>query len=135
MFCGLDSETLGLSVQRGDRPFAFSFCYEDGKTVYIRFPVDPFSRRVLYSDNDSGFKELCNRLSDPDTVWVFHNASFDIPMIEAATGIDLSKSRFYDTLVLSHLINNNRLTHALKPLAKAVIGFSDADETELHKAT
>ena len=138
MLVALDCETTGLSVHHGDRPFAFSFCREDGETKYIRFHVNPLTREVGYRnwDFDDGDRAYLARvLSDQETVWIFHNASFDIPMIKAATGIDLSERPFFDTLILAHLANNDRATYKLKPLAKAMLNFPDEDETELHKAT
>src|SRR5215204_2161274 len=87
-----DTETTGLNahgspVRRGhypDRPFAFSFTNYEGENEYVRFPVDPFTRRVRYEDNLSAFYALKEFYENPAIIKVFHNAMFDLIMLRYA---------------------------------------------------
>jgi len=61
-----DTETTGLSYHGAfrdygyypARPFAFSFTTYENKNWYIRFEVDPFTRRVMYEKNIEGYYKL-----------------------------------------------------------------------------
>jgi DNA polymerase-1 len=129
----VDTETTGLSPYGSfeelghfaDRPFAFSFTHYDGKEFYVRFSVDPFTRRVDYDSDRSSYSMLRAFFADESIVKVFHNAQFDLNMLEFA-GLTC-KGPFYDTRILAHLADSSRHSFALKPLTKAIFDFPDDD--------
>lgn len=129
----VDTETTGLSPygtveELGHypcRPFAFSFTHYDGNDFYVRFPVDNFNRRVCYDAQPSDFKMLRDFFADDSIIKIFHNAAFDLAMLDFA-GLPV-KGRFYDTRILAHLADSSRHSFALKPLTKAIFDYPDDD--------
>ncbi len=75
-----DTETTGLSVYQGGRPFAVSMRFKD-ETLYWEWVVDPFSRRPYLKVKD--IREIRSITADRKVVKCFFNAQFDIPMLEA----------------------------------------------------
>lgn len=63
---------------------------------------------------------------------VFHNAKFDIHMLRKA-GIVIPELRIYDTLLMAHLINENRFNYSLDSLAGELLGIHK--EKDLAKVT
>ena len=135
-----DTESTGI-VTYGDkkrwgfepaRPFAFSFCDSQGNTDYIRWPVDPKTRKVLPVPRElEALKEL---YGNPHLTHVGHNFGFDLRMLEA-TGIHIT-GRIEDTLIMAHVVTGgDELTYALKPLAIKYLNIPDDDETVLQEAT
>lgn len=131
-----DTETTGLYPygnfkQLGfypARPFVFSFSDIDGNSAYVRFPVNPFTREVLYDKkNLDSVKRI---LEDKKILKIAHNYSFDLRMCQFA-GINV-QGDFEDTQILAHIVTGGQfLSYALKPFSKAVFDFSDSDEKEL----
>lgn len=124
-----DTETTGLSVYGGDRPFAFSFTPYEGKDFYVRFPVDPFTRVVDYAADPSAYKMVKEFFADSTITKVFHNAQFDLAMLSSA-GLEC-RGPFYDTRILAHVADSSRMSFALKPLTKAMFAFPDDDQKDL----
>ena len=116
MYIACDTETTGLNMFGGDAPFAFSFTRESGNTSYYRFYVNPSTREVDYASDVFMFETMKHIYENPKTEKIFHNASFDVKML-ASIGIEVA-GRIHDTMILAHVLNNNRLTYGLKPLAK-----------------
>jgi DNA polymerase I-like protein with 3'-5' exonuclease and polymerase domains len=81
----VDCETTGLDAYQGHKPFAFSFCDENGITAYVEWDVDPRTREVQISPRD--LRVLRRFFADKTITKVFHNASFDLDMIEIGLGI------------------------------------------------
>lgn len=127
-----DTECTGLNTWKGARPFAFSFCNPKGKTAYISFPVDPFTREVNYDGNPAAYKWLKEFFAAKHITKVFWNAKFDIRMCQAA-GIRV-RGTFHEGIFAAHACNSDELTFALKPMAKKYCGIPDDDEKELKKA-
>lgn len=135
-----DTETTGLNPygtpeELGHypvRPFAFSFTPYTGADFYVRFPVDPVTRRVQYEDQPDDFAMLKRFFADESITKVFHNAAFDLTMLEFA-GLPV-QGPVYDTRILAHVADSSRLTFALKPLTKAMFGFPDDDLTDLKES-
>lgn len=123
----VDTETTGLHVWKGDRPFVVSWCWNDGDTGYVRWKVDPFTRRVNVVKEDVTM--LKKFLCDPNIVKVFHNAPFDLNMLEAI-GIQL-KGRVEDTMFALRVLENDLTTYALKPVCERLFGITDKDQQEL----
>lgn len=137
---GFDTETTGLnpygSKERWGfypaRPFAFSFCDEDGSTFYIRWQVDPMTREVKI--NREEFEWMRKLFSDSSLTVVGHNISFDIKML-LLMEIEV-KCKIRDTLALAHVFTGgSEFTYALKPLCVRYFQFADDDEKDLKEST
>ena len=130
-----DTETTGLSMYGGDRPFAFSFTSRENKNHYVRFDVDPFTREVLYGKDGESYaewKRLKAFYEDASITKIFHNANFDILMLKMI-GIEV-KGPIFDTMVLAHVYDPSRLTYQLKPLALQILRFPVEDLSDLKES-
>jgi DNA polymerase-1 len=125
-----DCETNGLNPWKGDRPFLFSFCNEEGETGFVRWEVNPKNRQVVVGKE---FSELKKFFEDPTITKVFHNAKFDIRML-TKTGIQVAGT-IEDTMFAMHVLRNDELTLALKPIAEKYANISQEDEEILIEAT
>lgn len=123
----VDTETTGLSPWSGDRPFVVSWCWNDGETGYVRWEVDPFTRNVKVDPFD--VKMLKEFLCDARIPKVFHNAMFDLRMLEMI-GIKV-KGRVEDTMFALRVLENDLTTYALKPVCERLFGISDEDQEAL----
>lgn len=100
---GWDTETTGLDICHGARPFMLSVTDENLETLTWVWEVDPKTRRVLYDKNDlAEIKKLARR---KDCRHLFHNAKFDIRMIVVMLGCNpFDYSLVDDTVLSSHLL-------------------------------
>lgn len=136
----LDTETTGPNFREGDRPFSVSMCwpgepddFDNWKTRFWSWPVDPFSRKVTIPYRD--IAEI-KHLTHTHRV-VFHNAKFDVAALESI-GITISWWRggiypreiYEDTLLASHVCDSGE-SHKLKDLALKYLDISDDDEKDL----
>lgn len=124
-----DTETTGLNPRHGDRPYCFSFCDRSGTTTVVSFPVDPFTREVKY---DKRINKIKTYYEDPTKTFIFHNAAFDVGMLEAI-GIKI-KGQVICTMGLLRLVRSNVST-ALKPFCEQYLGIPTEDEKELVEET
>ena len=125
----VDTETTGLNVWKGDRPFVVSWCWNDGDTGYVRWQVDPFTRKVAVKPED--IKYLKTFLCDPKIPKVFHNAPFDMNMLEAI-GIYM-QGEIHDTMFALRVLENDLSTYALKPVCERLFNITDDDQKALKK--
>ena len=125
-----DTETTGINVWLGDRPFCFTFCNEKGETGYYYWKVNPFTREVVR--NKKEWRKMKAFFEDDTITKVFHNAKFDIHMLNSI-GIKV-KGRIEDTMVAHYCLKSNSKLLGLKPMAKHYLKFPDSDEKELKDA-
>lgn len=91
-----------------DYPFSFQIC--DGNSSYI-----------LYSDISTmheQLKLLAPLFLDPTIEWVAHNTKYDMHMIHNC-GLKIA-GKLHDTVVLTKLVDENRMSFELKKLAARV---------------
>lgn len=98
----LDSETTGLSIAHGTRPFFISIYHESTGVQYWEWPVDPLTRKVKVDPED--VVEIQALLDGADRI-VGHNLKFDIRML-AAVGIKVDWAKTEDTIVAYHAIDS-----------------------------
>lgn len=143
-YLAIDTETTGLDAHPGrDKPrqaFALCACDHKGNTFYREGNVDPRTLKVTFKRKDiEDFKKLLRQFR----VYVFHNAQFDLAMLEAVDPSLLSfftvweesgdscpiidSSKVHDTQGMSHVLDSSG-THKLKELAMIDLGMSDSDE-------
>lgn len=110
------------------RPFAFSFSDTEGNTGYVRWKVNPFTRKVI--PEKKTFKAIEELLSDPNITKIGHNIGFDIRMSKFS-GFNF-KGEVHDTLILAHVFTGgDELKYGLKELGVKFLNFSKYDEDKL----
>lgn len=146
----LDTETTGLDLWHGCRPFFVSVMDEEGNLQYWEWDVNPFTREVgtvdysKYSeeakDNHDGFftslppedrTELTTLIQEND--FVLHNTKFDTRAIELSGLPRINLDSCHDTLIASHVLVSNE-SHKLKDLAIQYLDISDDDQSALREA-
>ncbi len=127
-----DTETTGLT--RTHQVIGISVCFEDDNAYYVTLLKWDATAQVL-TEEPGVREELVQLLKDLKTKQlVAHNAVFDCSMIEANFNISLIESLHTDTLILSHLLDENR-RHGLKELGKEYFGHSVIKEQEEMKTS
>jgi len=130
-FLAIDTETTGVNLFHGDRPFAVSTCNQHGETNFWRCAVDPATRNPLW--RKSQLKEI-QAYTAEYPVHVYHNAKFDIRGLTAiGWRMPVEWSAVRDTLIYSHVLDSQE-SHGLKPLAAKYLDFAADDLSDLHKA-
>ncbi len=140
-YLAVDNETTGLCAHKGDRPFAVSMTTNEGEDYYVRFPVDPFTRIVAYTEEIREVLELLTSRSERGLGTIYHNATFDLIQLGYAISqhkgcpvgsLDkLPLRHVYDTIIMAHAANSARDTYALKPLAESLLGIDTEDQRDL----
>lgn len=110
---GVDTETTGLDVWHGDRPFAVSAADQWGESMYWEAPVDPLTRAVHWEkrtlDDVRAFLSECRELA-------FFNRKFDQRMLYAI-GVDLPAVPAHEVFFRAHACNSAEPSFGLKFLA------------------
>jgi DNA polymerase-1 len=112
------------------RPFVVTSCDSDGNTDFVRWPVDPITRRVVPGHRADQIQAV---LGDATVTKIGHNLRFDLVMLEQA-GFTIA-GPCYDTMILAHLATaGSAFTYALKPFCKKYLDYPDDDEKALEQA-
>lgn len=104
MIISLDTETTGLDIVHGAKPFLVTWCEVGEPPCYIEWPVDPLTRQVLYDPDELAC--IAELLEAAELIYL-HNAKFDARAL-TSIGISLPWTKVRDTLVASHLLASNR---------------------------
>lgn len=125
----IDTETTGLEKTR--KIIGFSVAADLDKAFYVVLKeFDPFSNEITQLNNWEASKKLLEGLRGKKLV--AHNSIFDMETINLEFGIDLMPDVFADTLVMAHILNENRFL-GLKDLGTQYFGESATDEQKLMK--
>jgi len=127
----VDTETTGLHVMQGDRPFAVGMLWDDGTEEYYDWPVDPYTRKVSIST--AAYKRVKKVMEDKNTIKVFHNANFDLLMLLSGFGIGF-RGKIECSLIKAQVVLSGRQSYKLKALAHDLLGIHNVDERELKDA-
>lgn len=127
-FIAYDSETTGLTKR--DHVIGFSICASESLAYYvILYKWDLTEKTLKEVIPLAEAKKIIEKLQHKNII--AHNGVFDCMMAEAFFKISLIKSLHTDTMILAHLLNENR-SAALKSLAKEYFGeTSTTEETEM----
>jgi DNA polymerase I-like protein with 3'-5' exonuclease and polymerase domains len=126
----IDTETTGLQMWHGDQPFAVGFRDLKGNELYFEWEVDPWTRVVVPDPWELAIvKKICEAKGP---IKVFHNAKFDIRMLEEAYGIFV-RGPIHDTMFMVHICNSQEPSFKLKDLALKYRDIDNEDEKELKK--
>lgn len=137
---GFDTEGTGLIPYGAPQywgyypaaPFAFSFCDEDGREAWIRWAVDPRTRRVIPGPKREQ-EALRYFLGAKKYIKVGHNIAYDKRITEQSGYA--WQGEIHDTMVMAHVVTaGDELSYALKPLCKKYLRMPDDDEKELEDA-
>lgn len=121
-YIAFDTETTGVSKESQIIGFSVSWDIESGYYVVLR-AWDGAKLNVL--ETDFVAKEFMEALLDKKLI--MHNAVFDCAMVFNNYQVQLIQSVHTDTLVLGHLLNENR-RNGLKELATSI--FADDSNAE-----
>ena len=102
-FLAVDTETTGIDLYHGARPFFVTACDQDGNQTFWEWPVDPLTRVPRIPPGDVA--EVQALLDSAEEV-VCHNGKFDATAL-ATIGVDFPWAKAHDTLLASHLLSSN----------------------------
>lgn len=131
---GLDTETTGLYIKHGCRPFFVSAVGDRDETDRHswEWQVDPISRIPRIPKKDvANITELINSVDK----LILHNCKYDLHALQTI-GVRLPPwNKIYDTMTECHVLDSSRTKKrlALKPLAAEFLDISIADQKELHR--
>lgn len=124
LYIAVDCETTG--VEKDSKIIGLSFCYEDHKSYYVIVKAWQDGQLItLPTENSIGL--LLRAIMNHHLL--MHNGVFDCSMIKNNYGIDLMPSLSVDTMILSHLLDENR-SNGLKDLGVSIFG-DDAKKEQL----
>jgi DNA polymerase I-like protein with 3'-5' exonuclease and polymerase domains len=127
-----DSETTG--VHKGAQVIGVSFCADESEAFYVI--VSAWNPTLQALIDIPGAKDavaaLLERLKGKRLI--MHNGVFDCAMAENFFNVSLIDSLFCDTLVLAHLLNENRRI-GLKELGATILGQEHTTEQAEMKAS
>lgn len=129
-FLAFDTETTGL--KKDSEIIGFSLCVDEQKAFYVIMSKwDKETSKLIYPEQD--YKEKVVQLihSLKNYKLIMHNGIFDCAMVENFFKVSLIGSLHSDTMVLAHLLNENRRV-GLKDLSTTMFGEdSSAEQAEM----
>jgi len=129
-FIAFDTETTGLTKQ--DEIIGMSVCADETEAYYIIIAkYDTSTQKLVYIDEiKSNVINLIKLLKTKNLI--MHNGIFDCMMTEAHFKIRLIDNLHTDTMILAHLLNENRRV-GLKELGLEYFGEDSIEEQKLMK--
>jgi DNA polymerase-1 len=125
-YIAFDTETTGLTKQ--DSIIGMSFCTEVDRAYYVVLERYDALKQVLAPTGcREAVAEILEELKSKKLI--MHNSIFDCMMVEANFKVNLMPSTHTDTMILAHLLNENRRV-GLKELGKSIFGEDSADEAK-----
>lgn len=127
----VDTETTGLHWSQDDLPFGISYAWQSNNQIitrWIEFPVDPYTRNVLYTKLP---REFVKWYLDPDIDKVFANTKYDMHMLEKAFRL-YPNGAIYDVLNAAWCCNTQEQSYGLNNLAEKYLKI-DQNETKILK--
>jgi DNA polymerase-1 len=124
----VDTETFGLRIDQQVQIGTVIAVKRDGLILPFYFPWRHKTRNLDFSL----WKFLQGQISAPDKTIVFHNAKFDMRVLERDGCIFYDN--WYDILVIAHLLDENRFNYGLKEMARDILGADTREDKPLHKA-
>lgn len=123
-YIAYDCETTGLTAK--DEVIGFSVCAEESKAFYVILHKWIPETKTLESLETSSFAKIfiCNLICKK---LIMHNAVFDSFMAESYFKMGLIGSVHTDTMILAHLLDENRRV-GLKELAASMYGENSTVE-------
>lgn len=130
-YVAFDTETTG--VARGSEIIGFSVAAELDKAFYVILSYwDVTTKKMVQLETYNAAGAFMHTLTQKKLV--MHNGVFDCSMVETNYRVSLIESLHTDTMVLAHLLDENR-TVGLKDLAVSIYGEESKDEQIAMKAS
>jgi DNA polymerase I-like protein with 3'-5' exonuclease and polymerase domains len=130
-FVAFDTETTGLTGQ--DQIIGYSVCADESAAFYVVLAYwDKETQTLVQLDTRVESLKLVKSLLDKKLI--MHNGVFDCFMVESDFKISLIESLHTDTIILAHLLDENRRV-GLKELGQQYFGDSATKEQEAMKAS
>lgn len=126
----VDTETTGLEIWQEAMPYSVGILWGDLENPQVRYyewKVDPFTR--LCDPDSQDVKEIKKLLEDPSIAKCFHNAKFDILMLEKI-GIK-TEGRIEDTSFAARVCDTLEFSYKLKDLAWNHFNYPKEDMLKL----
>lgn len=104
----LDTETTGVDLKHGAKPFLVTTCDDHDSQLYWEWFVNPMTREPEIPEGD--LDEIAERLSNNEPI-VLHNGKFDVSAlttIRKEFGEGWNWGNTHDTLIMAHLLRSNR---------------------------
>ncbi len=108
----VDTETLGLNINRDRLCLIQIMNNDDGKFYIIQFSAD------LKKDESSNIKSL---LKDKNILKIFHYARFDVAVLKKNLNVDTKN--FFCTKIASKLTRTYTGNHGLKDVTRELLGI------------
>jgi len=117
----LDTETTGVDLYHGAKPFLVTTCNEEGDVQFWEWDVDPFTRQPSVPPEDlEEIEDLINKAGS----LVLQNTRFDVAALNSLNSSSRRKrvwqnwpwNKTYDTLLAGHLLNSSQ-PHDLTTMA------------------
>lgn len=104
----IDTETTGVDLRHGARPFLVTTCFENGDQLCWEWDVDPLTRTPTIPKQD--LEDILEIVHDPDHQLILQNAKFDVLALSTIFGKRLQWPwhRTCDTLIAAHLLNSKQ---------------------------
>ena len=115
----LDSETTGLDLHHGAKPFLITVCNEEGENEWWEFDVDPLTREPIVDCDIAS--ELTKTLEGQELV--LQNPKFDVVGLELLGFKGWDWENTYDTLYAGHLLNSSQ-PHDLTTMVLVYLGIN-----------
>lgn len=112
----LDTETTGIDLHHGAKPFFVTTCNEKGEQKYWEWDVDPMTREPQTED----YEEIEETLNGTDYL-VLQNAKFDFAALATVLPSLPNWGYVHDTLIAGHLLASNQ-PHDLTSMTMHYLG-------------
>lgn len=132
----VDTETTGLDVHHKAEGYSIGFCDDEGERSYVRWVVDPFTRKVHY--NRSEIKRLQTWFADESRTLVFVNAPFDVAILEKMGVPVPGLERVEDAMIGFHTCRTAEgdwEAYSLKNVSAKYLNYPSSDEKDLRQGT
>lgn len=124
-FIALDSETTGLS--KGSEIIGYSVCASENEAYYVIVAEwNPEKQALVYLETKDTARQFMLEMRTKKLIG--HNFLFDAQMIEDNYKVSLIENLHTDTLILAHLLNENRKL-GLKELGFEMFGEDATQES------
>lgn len=105
MIISFDTETTGLDLNHGAKPFLVTTCDEQGRQLYWEWFVNPKTREPEIPKGD--LEEICAYLDKADEI-VGHNIKFDVhAMRTILPNYKWNWAKTRCTLIAAHMLGSN----------------------------
>lgn len=118
----IDTETTGLDIYHGVKPFFVTICTDQEEVYFWEWPVNPLTRQPKVPESD--LDDIAHLLSKADWI-VGQNIKFDVGALSRLRSSFSKEWRWNvtrDTLVAEHLLNSNK-PKSLTALALRYLGL------------